>query len=272
VNRKILLVALIIGSIAAAATALLSTQPAGKTPAVSPAVRQENSPVVKHTPPAGIPVLMYHSIGEEKNNDAVIAKERFAEQMAFLSSHNFTPISLDDLYAYLNGSGDLPPKPVVLTFDDGYRDTYEVAFPILKQYGFKSVLFIPATFAGDRLSWQELREMKAAGMEIGSHSLTHQDLGDMTQAQQAAEIAKSKEILDSFLSQNTRYFCYPNSSYNQETLKLLKLHGYRLAVTIDSGWVKPGDEPFTLRRVWIGNSVDLAHFEERLSRSDYSML
>ena len=271
-NRKLLLGALIIGLIAVAMVVLQSAPPSGKAPAASPASRQENKPVVKSLPSAGIPVLMYHSIGEEKNNDAVIAKERFAEQMAFLSSHNFTPISLDDLYAYLNGTGDLPAKPVMLTFDDGYRDTYEVALPILKQYGFKSVLFIPATVAGTRLSWQELREMKAAGMEIGSHSLTHRDLGDMSPAEQAVEITKSKELLDSFLSQNTRYFCYPNGSYNQETLRLLKLHGFLLSVTIDPGWVKTGDEPLTLKRVWMGNTVDLAHFEERLSRSDYSVL
>ncbi len=271
-NKRYLVAILVAAFLAAAALALLSAPPAGKAPAALPAAPQENKPVAKHAPPAGIPVLMYHSIGEAKNNDAVIAKERFAEQMAYLASHNYTPISLDDLYAYLSSSGDLPAKPVVLTFDDGYRDTYEVALPILRKYGFKSVLFIPASFAGDRLSWQELREMKVAGMEIASHSLTHRDLGDMTPAQQAEEIAKSKEILDSFLSQNTRYFCYPNSSYNQETLKLLKSHGFRLAFTIDPGWAKPGDEPLTLRRVWMGNNVDLAHFEERLSRSDYSIL
>lgn len=271
-NRKYFITAFILAILAAAAAGCMSAPPAVKAPAAPPAAAQESKPAVKHAPPAGIPVLMYHSIGEEKNNDAVISKDRFAEQMGYLAKHNYTPISLDDLYAYLGGSGDLPAKPVLLTFDDGYRDTYEVVFPILKQYGFKSVLFIPATFAGTRLSWQELREMKAAGMEIGSHSLTHRDLGDMTPAQQAEEIAKSKEILDSFLSQNTRYFCYPNSSFNQETLKLLKSHGFRLAFTINPGWVKPGDDPLTLQRVWMGNNVDLAHFEERLSRSDYSML
>lgn len=271
-NKKFLFIALAVILAAAAAIALTKTPPAGQTPAVAPPVKQESKPVAKTPLPAGIPILMYHSVGEEKNNDAVISKALFAEQMAFLSSHNYTPISLDDLHAYLNGKGDLPAKPVVLTFDDGYRDTYEVVFPILKKYGFKSVLFIPATFAGERLSWQELKEMKAAGMQIESHSLTHRDLGDMSPAEQAEEIVKSKEILDKALGQSTRYFCYPNGSYNQETLKLLRQNGYLLAVTLHPGWVKPGDEPLTLSRVWIGNGVDLAHFEERLSRSDYSML
>ena len=220
----------------------------------------------------GIPVLMYHSVGAAKDNDAVITRERFSEQMNYLQQNSYQPISLEELEAYLDGRGKLPLKPVVLTFDDGYRDTYEVVFPILKQHGFKSVLFIPATFVGERLSWEELREMKASGMEIASHSYTHRDLGKMSTQEQAAEISKSKEILDRFLQQDTRYFCYPNSSYNQVTLRLLRENGFKLAFTITPGWVKPGDDPLTLKRVWMGNSVDVHHLEERLTLEDYPIL
>jgi peptidoglycan/xylan/chitin deacetylase (PgdA/CDA1 family) len=222
--------------------------------------------------PPGVPVLMYHSIGAEQGNDAVISKEHFSEQMAFLYNNHFHPISLDELYLYLQGKGDLPVKPVVLTFDDGYRDTYDVVFPILRQYGFKSTLFIPASFVGPRLSWQELKEMKAAGMEIAAHSLTHRDLGQMTVEEQANEINKSKEILDKNLEQNTVYFAYPNGSYNQITLKLLEKQGYRFSFTINPGWVKPGDQPLSLNRVWVGNQVDIQHFQERITRMDYSIL
>ncbi|MDR3561209.1 MAG: polysaccharide deacetylase family protein [Negativicutes bacterium] len=271
-KRKYLPAALVAAVIALIWLGATGCAPAAKDRTPAPAVQPAGQTAAKTPPPAGIPVLMYHSIGEEKNNEAVIAKERFAEQMAFLAKQNFQPISLDELYAYLSGTGQLPAKPVVLTFDDGYRDTYEVALPILKQYGFKSVLFIPGTFAGERLSWQELKEMKAAGMEVQSHSLTHRDLGPMSPAEQAAEITKSKEMLDKFLDQDTRYFCYPNGSYNADTLRLLKEKGFRLAVTIEPGWVKLHDEPLTLKRVWMGNGVDLAHFEERLTRSDYSIL
>jgi peptidoglycan/xylan/chitin deacetylase (PgdA/CDA1 family) len=224
------------------------------------------------TLPAGVPVLMYHSVGAEKNNDAVISRERFSEQMAFLHREQYNPITLDELYAYLAEKRPLPSKPIVLTFDDGYRDTYEIVYPILKQYGFRSTLFMIVSEIDQRLTLQELREMKAAGMEIASHSYTHRDLGSLTPQEQADEIAKSKEILDRLLNQNTRHFCFPNGSYNQETLRLLREKGFKTGVTIDPGWVKPGDPVLTLNRVWIGNSVDLAHFEERITRANYSIL
>lgn len=257
----------------------LSTPSAEKpvVPATPTAVRGEkqtgtDARELGRLPPQVVPVLMYHSVGPEKGNDAVITRERFAEQMNYLRQNDYHPISLDELEAYMEGRGKLPPKPVVLTFDDGYRDTYEVVFPILKKHGFRSVLFIPATFVGSRLTWQELQEMRAAGMEIASHSYTHRDLGKMSPAEQAEEIARAKEILDRNLQQDTRYFCYPNSSYNQVTLRLLREKGFKLAFTIEPGWAKPGDDPLTLRRVWMGNSVDVLHLEERLTREDYSIL
>lgn len=275
-NRILLLTAIVVVGIALVwGTWSALRPPAEKQPAIALVAQEqktEREAKPKAPPPAGIPILMYHSIGDEQGNDAVISKERFVEQMTFLSRHGFNPITLDDLYDYLSGQGDLPARPVVLTFDDGYRDTYEVALPILKQYGFKSVMFIPASEAGQRLSWQELNEMKNAGMQIGSHSFTHRDLGVMPAAEQAEEIAKSKELLDRYLTQDTRDFCYPNGSYNGETLRLLKAKGFRLAVTLEAGWVKPGDAPLTLKRVWMGNAVDSRHFEERITKENYSIL
>ncbi len=222
--------------------------------------------------PAGVPVLMYHSIGEEANNDAVISKARFLEQMKYLHDHDYHPVTLDELHDYLVKNKELPLRPVVITFDDGYRDTYDVAFPVLKQYGFSSVLFFPMGKDGGRLSWAELREMKAAGMEIASHSYNHRSIGGLSRAEQAEEIQASKRALDQNLNQDTHWFCYPNGSYGPETLELLKANGFTTAVTTEPGWVKPGDNPLILRRIWMGNSVDLKHFEERLTKEKYSIL
>lgn len=241
-------------------------------PQAGPATTPAPATAVKVPPPAGVPVLMYHKIGDEKGNDAVISRERFKEHMEYLRRNGYSPLSLDELDAYLSGRLELPPKPVVLTFDDGYRDTYEIALPLLKSYGFKSTLFIPAADADRRLSWQELKEMKAAGMAVASHSFSHRDMAPMSPAEQVAEIVKSKEILDSNLGQDTKYFCYPNGSYNDTTLKVLKEKGFRLAVTIEPGWVKRGDNPLTLKRVWVGNAVGVRQLEERLTKENYSIL
>lgn len=235
-----------------------------------PAPASAAAPVL--TVPSGVPILMYHSISDEKNNDAVVSRERFAEQMAYLFDQKFTPISMEQLYAYVSKGQPLPPKPVVITFDDGYLDTYEIAMPILQRYKFKSVVFIPPTDVAQRLTWKQIQEMKSSGMEIASHSLTHRDMETLSPVQQAEEIQKAQEILDRILNQNTRYFCYPYGGYNSDTIRLLKEKGYLLAVTMNPGWAKQGDDPLTLRRIWIGNSVDLKNFHERITRENYPML
>ncbi len=244
-------------------------------PAAGPETKQEAKalePARTGPPPAGVPVLMYHKIGGETGNDAVISPARFAGQMEWLYKNGYRTLSLEELEAYVAGKAELPPKPVVLTFDDGYRDTYEIAMPLLKKYGFKSTVFVMLADAERHLTWDELREMKAAGMAVQPHGYTHRDLGAMSPAQQATEIARAKEVLDRTLGQNSRYYCYPNGSYNEQTFRLLREKGFALAVTIDPGWVKRGDNPLLLRRVWMGNAVDLRNFEARVTRADYPIL
>lgn len=220
----------------------------------------------------GIPVLMYHSVDEEKDNDAVIGKELFAKHMEYLYRHKYYTASLDELYAHLTGRRALPEKSVVLTFDDGYEDTYNIVMPILKQYGFKSTVFVPAADIGKNLTLNQLKEMRQAGMEIASHSDRHRDLSLLSYEDQVKEVAASKEKLDRLLNQDTKYFCYPNGSYNDVTLRILVQKGFNMAFTINSGWVKPNDNVFTLKRVWMGNSIDLRHLEERLTTENYSIL
>lgn len=258
--------------LAAALFLLAACSPAGeRTPTggqAGPPARQEEAGEEPVYPP-GVPVLMYHKIGDEPNNDAVISREKFLEQMAYLYQNRYHPISLEELYAYLTRGEKLPPRSVVITFDDGYRDTYEVALPVLKQYGFKSVLFIPGMQVGKRLSREELLEMKAAGMEIAAHGFYHRSLGVLSPREQEEEIRKSKEILDQTLGQDTRFFCYPNGSYNQETLRILRETGFVMAFTMEPGWAKPGDNLLALKRIWMGNRIDLTRLQQRLAREDY---
>jgi len=246
--------------------------PAGRPAADSGGTAGAGATAVAPAHQGGVPILMYHSIGWEKGNDAVISPERFAEHMAFLHDNGYVPISLDELDQYLRGARQLPAKAVVITFDDGYRDTYEIAMPILKRYNFRATLFVPVAEVTKRLTWDELREMKAAGMAIASHSYRHRDLGGLPPEVQAEEIRRAKVILDKELGQDTKYFCYPNGSYDAATLKILREQGYRLAFTIEPGWAKPGDDPLRLKRIWMGNSVNTFHLKERLTREDYPIL
>lgn len=98
---------------------------------------EKTAQVEMAVPKEGIPVLMYHMIGDVPDNDAVLLESHFREQMKFLKDNDFHPISLDELYAYMAEGKPVPVRPVVLTFDDGYPDTYSIVMPVLKEYGFK---------------------------------------------------------------------------------------------------------------------------------------
>ena len=105
--------------------------------------------------PSGIPVLMYHKIGDDKDNDAVIREDLFREQMKFLKDNGYNPLTMDQLYDYVVNGAAVPEKPVVLTFDDGYADTYSIVYPLMKEYGFAATVFVNPGDVGTRLTWEQ---------------------------------------------------------------------------------------------------------------------
>ena len=121
---------------------------------------------VKMVHPSGIPVLMYHKIGDDKDNDAVIREDLFREQMKFLKDNGYNPLTMNQLYEYVVNGAAVPEKPVVLTFDDGYADTYSIVYPLMKEYGFAATVFINPGDVGTRLTWDQVREMHKNGITI----------------------------------------------------------------------------------------------------------
>jgi peptidoglycan/xylan/chitin deacetylase (PgdA/CDA1 family) len=144
----------------------------------------------------------------------------------------------------------IPKRSVVITIDDGYSSAYHIAYPILKQYGFTAVLFIYTDYIGvseSAMNWDQLREMKANGFEVGSHTLSHVDLTKkrVDESHQVylervrEELVASKQIIDKELQQNTMSLAYPFGRYNETVLKLSDQAGYKIGVT-----VKKGGNPF----------------------------
>lgn len=223
-------------------------------------------------PEKGIPVLMYHMIGDIKDNDAVLAESHLREQMQYLKDHDYHPISLEQLYDYVAHDKPVPVRPVVLTFDDGYKDTYTIVMPMMKEYGFKAVVFIPTYDAdqGTRLTWQEIKAMKDSGMEIASHSYHHERLSSKSTADMENEIAMSQKELKDQLGITNEFFCYPYGREHPEVETAMKKAGIKMAFTMNPGWAKYGDDPFAINRIWIGNSVELANFAERISTEHYA--
>jgi Polysaccharide deacetylase len=130
----------------------------------------------------GLPILMYHSIStrEECTHPyyrTVTSPEVFAQQMQYLHGNAYSTVGLDDVSRCLAGQPKTPPRPVVITFDDGFRDFYTHAFPILSEYGFTSTMFLPTAYIGkttrsfkdvECLTWGEVRELQSAGVKFGS--------------------------------------------------------------------------------------------------------
>ncbi len=223
--------------------------------------------------PKGIPVLMYHKVGPDKDNDAVIGEELFLAQMKFLKDNDFHPLTMDQLYDYVTNGAPVPTKPVVLTFDDGYADTYSIVYPTLKKYGFAATVFVNGGDVGQRLTWAQLKEMKDNGITISNHGYLHERMGEMDGERQYNNIKNGQDALARNLGiENNKWFCYPYGSTNIETAAAIKKNNIAMAVTMNPGWVHVGDDPYTLHRIWIGNAVDVDHFKERITTEHYSDL
>jgi peptidoglycan/xylan/chitin deacetylase (PgdA/CDA1 family) len=196
----------------------------------------------------------------------------------FLKDKGFLFITMADLLYFMKYRKGLPKKSVVITIDDGYRSVYEVAYPIMKKIGCTATLFIYTQFIGvgsSALTWKQIREMKRAGFEVGSHSLSHCDLTKRRSNESDAdfkaridrEIKESKQIIDAALGQETRFFAFPYGRYNQRILTACEQAGYEIALTLKGGANPFFADPLSLRRIQVIKQ-DLKSFERRLSWFD----
>jgi peptidoglycan/xylan/chitin deacetylase (PgdA/CDA1 family) len=213
--------------------------------------------------------LMYHKVNDLWPNPTTVPTTVFAEQMALLDALGYVPVSLDAVVAHYLDGAPLPPKAVLLTFDDGYRDNLENALPILRRHGFPAVLFVPIGYLDDdrplpheeslrvlgvrneTVAWEELSELEAGGIRIESHGIGHRPLSELDPAEAVREIALSKLRLEERLGREVDAFAFVKGSqadYHPEHASLVQQAGYRLAFTSVSGANGPRTDRFRLRR------------------------
>ncbi|MCL6593265.1 MAG: polysaccharide deacetylase family protein [Alicyclobacillus sp.] len=224
-----------------------------------------------------VPILEYHEVNYVPGDEATLRPGQLAEELAWLHEHGFHPINFGQLYAAMYRGYSLPDRPVLLTFDDGYESVYFKAFPLLQQYQYPATLFIVADFTHDQpdrdqpfptLTRTELQAMEASGLvDVEAHSLTHRDLATLPLAEQEREIVGSARFLESIVHHPVRYFCYPDGSYSDQTLQLLRQAGYWLAVTQHQGYANPSQGRWTLHRITVLASTTLAEFAQKLQAS-----
>ncbi len=218
-----------------------------------------------------IPVLTYHRFEEKCSSNLCLPEDIFEQQMKYLKDNGYHSVTPEDLLAFLEYRQALPAKSVMITMDDGFRSVYNIAFPVMKEYGFSATLFIYTDYvgvSGSAITWDQLREMKTAGFSIGSHTISHSNLtkkedGESDQdylARIKKELDESKAIIDKKLGQDTIILAYPFGSCDQRVIEYTKQAGYKMAMTVKRGGNAFFNTPLALRRDQILSAdLDLFH-------------
>lgn len=230
---------------------------------------------VKYSVPEGVSVLMYHMIGDEQGNAAIMTEANLRIQMNYLRDHGYHPITMQELYDYVTKGAPLPEKPVCITFDDGYLDSYTIVYPLMKEYGFPWTLFLITDDVGkpyNRMTWDQLKEMaNSHAVTIASHTLSHPKLHNLaTRAEKEKEIVDANKALKYQLGIDNVWLAYPYGDYDDEVIDICKKAGIKMAVTTDAGRVHVGSFPYDLKRAYIGNDISIARFSERLNKDNYT--
>lgn len=210
-----------------------------------------------------IPILMYHYVREFNDpkdkigTNLSVSPTNFDKQMNWLKTNNYRTVNSN----YLLNPVKLDFKPIILTFDDGYRDMYTDAFPILIKYRFTGTFYIVSDYVNENneryLNWDMVKEMSDAGMTIGSHTLTHIDLTKNSDVKINTEIAESKKIIGEKIGKDIEDFCYPSGKFNNSIANIVKNAGYQTATTVKTGAVTQKSDLFQLPRYRIENTTNL---------------
>lgn len=260
--------------------------PATSTPVptvIIPTATTTPSPTATPTPllptPSGtysltvrVPILMYHYVSDPPEGadkyrvDLSVSPANFRAQLQYLADNGFTTIDLYELSLAITGKRSLPPKPVILTFDDGYLDQYTNAFPMLQEFGFTGTFFIVTEFVDAAnpayMSWEMIEEMAAAGMHMEPHSRTHADLSEQPRDVLIWQILGSQETLAAHIGYTPRFFCYPGGRYDEDTIAILEELDFWGAVVTAGGKWHGFNDRYEWKRLRMRNTTTLPEFAD----------
>jgi peptidoglycan/xylan/chitin deacetylase (PgdA/CDA1 family) len=221
-----------------------------------------------------IPILTYHKITSRREFGInTVAPDKFREQIEFLQHNNFTPITFQELL-----QGIRPSKPVIITFDDGYASVFEHAFPVLREFQFKAVIFLITEFLGRENSWdvnlggirfahldqQQVAELSLAGHELGSHGATHRALNFLHRKEIESELNLSREVIQEISNQPVTTLAYPFGMQNKNIQQQAREAGYQVGCINLWGKSAPNNR-LSLRRIPVYGIDSLTSFKRKLS-------
>jgi peptidoglycan/xylan/chitin deacetylase (PgdA/CDA1 family) len=231
-----------------------------------------------------IPILMYHSISAEEEFRGHwyyrinTTPEVFADHMLNLAHNGYSVVRLCDVVSHFATGSELPTKPVVLTFDDGYEDFYTHAFPILRKYGFTATVFLATDYVGNIfklkncMNWTQLRNLSKEGINFGSHTVTHPELNYMGTDELYYELNSSKKTIEDNIGVSADSFSYPFAFPEADyKFKAILKHtlvecGYTHGVTTNIGTIDTPNDLFFLKRIPVNTYDDTVFFKAKLNR------
>jgi peptidoglycan/xylan/chitin deacetylase (PgdA/CDA1 family) len=229
----------------------------------------DSAPVVR------VPILMYHHIGNPVGHWAdyqfYVSLTAFDAQMAYLADDGFTPVSLEQVLAALQGDAPLPAHPVAITFDDGNQDNFELALPVLEKYHLAATFLIVTGWVGTpgHLTWDEIAAMQQAGMHFGAHTVSHPYLPFLSQSMADTEIRASKAALEAHLGQPVTVFAFPFGHTAPLTTRLVQAAGFGLALGTSPFHLDHTlAERFFLTRYGVYRWTSLSSFERHVPAPD----
>jgi peptidoglycan/xylan/chitin deacetylase (PgdA/CDA1 family) len=216
-----------------------------------------------------VPILMYHVIGAAPASapypELYVAHRDFARQVSWLARHRWHAVTLRQVYDYWRFGFGLPPRPVVLSFDDGYRGDYASALPILARYRWAGVLNL-AVHNEDGALWPwQIRRLVARGWEIDAHTINHVDLTKLNAHDLRHEVLGSRQVIRRQFHVPVQFFCYPSGRFDSRVIAAVRAAGFLGATTVNYGRASPSDGWYTLDRVRIDGSDGLRGFVSKLT-------
>jgi peptidoglycan/xylan/chitin deacetylase (PgdA/CDA1 family) len=213
-------------------------------------------------------VLLYHRFDEDRFTTTTTSSAQFEQHMAYLKSHGYIVISMDQLADCVEGKRTVPEKAVVITIDDGFISEYDKAIPILQKYRYPFCIFVFTRAVGVRgyVSWPQLKRIESLGGVVGCHTHTHPRLINLPEREMIPETVGSKELMERNLGHKVRYFAYPYGQYDEKVREIARRAGFRLMLTSDPGSVGAGTESDRVpRQAVVGAEMDINDFIGKLN-------
>jgi peptidoglycan/xylan/chitin deacetylase (PgdA/CDA1 family) len=221
---------------------------------------------------------MYHYLSDPPpganryRRDLSVSPALFEQHLVYLKEQGYQTITLYQLLYHLTQGAPLPDQPVIITFDDGYRDNYQNALPLLQQYGFNATFFVlvEVTNQGEPeyLTWDMMREMHAAGMDIECHARVHEHLPENDDERLVWQVLGCREALESELGQRPRFIAYPSGRFDERVADFFASDHYWGGITTQQGTLHSSDALFQLKRLRVRNTTTVEQLAELLTFED----